>query len=125
MALLTMPDGTTFASNTLDTLAQQWAAWVHGQGWETLSEAQQKAATSECATRLRQLLGVEVAESAAVLARAAVCRGPGLLRSPSTSNLMSDVRPAWMHVPRVDRYREQGAPHECHRDQRRFSPLTK
>ena len=77
MTLLTMPDGTTFASNTLDALAQQWAAWVHGQGWETLSEAQQKAATSECATRLRQLLGVEVSESAAVLARAAVCRGPG------------------------------------------------
>lgn len=62
MAMLIMPDGTTFAANALDALAEQWAAWVHGQGWETLSQAQQKAAASECATRLRQLLGVEVCE---------------------------------------------------------------
>ena len=109
MTLLTMPDGTT-ASNTLDALAQQWAAWVHGKGWETLSEAQQKAATSECATRLRQLLGVEVCRVSRGAGQS--CRVPRarLLRSPSTSNLVSDVRPAWMHVPRVDRHREQGAP---------------
>ncbi len=30
MAILIMPDGTTFAVNTLDALAEQWAAWVHG-----------------------------------------------------------------------------------------------
>ena len=62
MTVLIMPDGTTFAADTLDTLAEQWAAWVHGQGWAALSQAQQKAATRECATRLRQLLGVEVSE---------------------------------------------------------------
>lgn len=59
MTVLTMPDGTTFASETLDVLASQWVAWVHGEGWAKLSEEQQEAATRECALRLRQILGVQ------------------------------------------------------------------
>ena len=76
MTVLIMPDGTTFAAATLDTLAEQWAAWVHGQGWAALSQAQQEAATGECGTRLRQLLGVEISFSGELTGRPYADRGP-------------------------------------------------
>ena len=90
MTVLIMPDGTTFAAATLDTLAEQWAAWVHGHGWAALSEAQQEAATRECGTRLRQLLGVEITMSGEPMGRSAADRLSGPMSSPSTSHSVPD-----------------------------------
>jgi len=56
---MTMPDGTTFQADTLEALAGQWAAWVHGQGWDRLTKSQQEQATRECTATLRRVLGVQ------------------------------------------------------------------
>jgi hypothetical protein len=90
MTVLTMPDGTTFAADTLDTLAEQWARWVHGHAWAALSEVQQEAATHECATRLLHVLGVEASDFGGVLNSSAADGRPGPMSAPSPSHLIPD-----------------------------------